>query len=494
MKTHYFVFAMLIMAFVSCSKNQGSIPEDTKATVNGETFTPNQSSAKKSGNNLILSFESGTKKIEILTSDTISGTYTIVSQSLKSASALKANIIYTDGTNSYFGTGGLIEIIRSNSGTISGTYHATVANNGTEIEISAGSFASLELVNSSPLIGSETAINDSLLACYAKFHEYIELLYLFDAIYANHVPAPNSTWNEIYDHNQTQSSSNEKILKLWSDTYEIIYRSNLIIESSTSVITDQNTLNSIIGQAKAMRAYLYDNLLNWFGEVPLQLEISEQMIPRNNISEVLNQIYNDADMADQNLPVSWSQSEKFRFPKSFAQGLLARAYLNNQNIQDYTKVSIKIQEIINSGVYALSTNTANFISTSTEIFCGFEKTNNIEFNSFFNKGSYVPVIRYTEAYLIAAEALFYTGQTSNAINYINMLNNRGGRPTLSSLTADDLFEQWNTELMKEGSMFVTLKRYNKALPVVQNYAHKLLLPIPLPVIINNVYLTQNPGY
>jgi hypothetical protein len=341
------------------------------------------------------------------------------------------------------------------------------------------------------LISTETKINDTLLLCYSKLHEYIELTYLFDAVYANKVSAPAISWNDIYNH--SQSLTNEKILMLWSKAYDIIYKTNLIIKSSEIVISDPVTQNNIIAQAKAIRAYLFYNLLNWFGEIPLEKGISESLIPRNTIGEVLVQIKQDATEAAQVLPISWPVSDEFRIPQSFAKGLLSRAYLYSKN---YTEALTPTQQIINSGEYNLSADTNNFTAANTEIFWGFDKRNNTEFNDFFNKGSYVPVIRYTESYLISAEALFNSGNLTSAVIYINVLNARRGKPPIVSadLTTDIIFQQWETQLVKEGSTFITLKRYDKALSVVQNYPHKLLLPVPLSYLIKNPYLTQNPGY
>ncbi len=344
---------------------------------------------------------------------------------------------------------------------------------------------------SSPLLATEAAINDTLLICYSKCYSYIQQLYLFDAVYSNNIPAPDVSWSEIYDHTQTQSSDNEKIFALWANAYDIIYKTNLVILSSEVVITDPLTKNTIIAQAKAIRAYLNYNLMNWFGEIPLEAGISESLIPRNTIEQVLIQVYQDAADAAHYLPMTWSAPDKFRIPKSFALALSARASLYSKN---YNQALSSTQQIINSGMYALAIDPANFTESNREIFCGFNKSNNTEFNNFFDKGSYVPAIRYTESYLISAEALFNSGNTANALNYVNALNGRRGNPVLTSLTNDELFQQWNTELMKEGSMFITLKRFDKALSVVQNLPHLLLLPVPLPFIISNVNLTQNPGY
>jgi uncharacterized protein (TIGR02145 family) len=341
------------------------------------------------------------------------------------------------------------------------------------------------------LIETEAAIKDSLTLCYTKLYDYMELAYLFDAVYSNYITAPNSSWTEIYQHTQTFASDNAKIRMLWSKAYEIIYKINFIIKSSEIVISDPFTRIEIIAQAKAIRSYLYYNLMTWFGEIPIETGISLSLIPRNSIEQVLQKIKLDASEASQYLPTSWPISDRFRITQSFAKGLLSRASLYSKN---YTEAITPTQQIINSGMFALSADTNNFTTSNTEIIWGFAKRTNTEFNTFFDKGSYVPVIRYTESYLISAEALFNTGNTASALSYINALNARRGKPNLTSLTSDNIFQHWNTQLVKEGSMFITLKRFDRALSVVQNFPHKLLLPVPLYYLNINPYTTQNIGY
>jgi hypothetical protein len=344
-------------------------------------------------------------------------------------------------------------------------------------------------ITSMPLLETEADINDTLLYCYSKLYDYNELLYLFDAVYSNDIPAPDASWTEIFDHSQT--SDNEKIYMLWTNAFDIIYKTNLVIQSSEIVITDQQTQDQIIAQAKAIRAYLYYNLVIWFGAVPIEPATAESIIPRNSVPEVIAQVILDATEASRLLPMNWGMTDNFRIPKNFAKALLSRAYLYDNNYNESLNTT---QQIINSGMYALSVDPSNFTSASSEILWGFEKRNNTVFNTFFDKGSFVPVIRYTESFLVEAEALFRSGDTQGSINYINMLNSRRGLPTITSLSSDALFQHWNTELVKEGNMFSTLKRFGKALPIVQDYPHKLLLPVPMPFIISNVYLTQNAGY
>lgn len=339
------------------------------------------------------------------------------------------------------------------------------------------------------LIPTDTAINNALLLCYSNLKNYVELTYLFDAIYSDNILAPNSSWNAIDQHTQTMYDSN--VLKLWSDAYNIIYKTNHVINSAEIVITDLLLRYQIIAQAKAIRSYVFYNLLTWFNGIPIEGGFSSGMIPRNTIQEVLVQINQDATDAAGYLPLSWPTSEKFRIPKSFAKGLLSRAYLYSKN---YVEALNPIADILNPGIYALSVDTNNFSPTNTEVFWCFEKGTNTIFNNFFTKGSFVPGIRYTETILSYAESLFNTGNTENAKTYFNLLRQRRGQPLVTTLTNDDIYKQWKTEMAKEGEMFISLKRFDKALSIVQGMEYRLVLPIPVNALDLNPYLLQNPGY
>ena len=422
MKMRNYYLLMIIISIIITGCNKDDVPKfsETGATINGESFIPTKNEAKKSGDKFIISFEGGVKSIEIITNDTINGTYNIVSQSLKSTTTLKANIIYKENNNEYFGISGAVEVIKTNN-TISGSYNAKVKANQATIEINSGSFSGIAVEESIPFIETETAINDTLLLCYSKLQEYMEFLYLFDAIYSNDVAAPNASWSEIYNH--TQSPDNKKVLSLWSGAYEIIYKTNLVIISSELAIPDEETRQTIIGYAKAIRAYLFYNLSNWFGEVPLETEIYDSKQARSTIEEVFEQIKKDATVASINLPTENTIFENTGTNKFFAFGLLGRIFLNTE---DFVMADSLAENIINSGQYALSLNPNNFSEGDSEIIWGFNKKTNNEFNTFFTKGSFVPVIRYTEVLLIYIEALYRTGKTGGAISFINELRYRRG--------------------------------------------------------------------
>jgi hypothetical protein len=508
MKTRYLLVTILSIIIVSCNKQDDLVPESTEVFIDGEYLCPYSSSAMNTGGGYVLTFQKGIKKITIRTNDTITGTYNIVSQSLKSASTLQANILYYNGETEYKGNDGTLKITKKEGDMIAGIYNSNViSNNGSSINLESGSFIDLPAVSLLPTV---SGISTMLETCYTKLFDYVEFLYLFDAVYSNEVSAPNGSWAEIYNHALTSSTQNEKVLNLWTNGFELIYKINLILESTKYSTIDEADRTTINAQAKAIRAYLFYNLMIWFGEIPIEMGIDESTNPRNTIAETVAQIKEDASSAALALPLQWSNPDNFRIPKSFALGILARLNLTDfrwpisyeihstPSIYLYNNCNesvLNAQQIINCGIYSLDNKTTNFSVSDREIIWGFEKRANAEFNNFFNKGSFVPVLRLTEVYLILAEALIQTGNPQEAIPIINLLNDRRSIAPVTAATPNEIFQQWRTELTPEGSLWITKRRFfDKAINVVQNDPKKILLPVPQSVLIKNPNLTQNVGY
>lgn len=497
-------FALILVVSIcisACNKRDQmpDVPTDTEVLVDGQSFSPTENIILKEGNGLLITLSGDEKTITIKTNENIIGTYNILPESGKTS--LFATITYKDSDKTFKGTGGSFIISKKEKNLISGYFDAKlIAEDGTSIILEEGSFSEIRTVT---LITTESAINDSLLVCYSKMKEYIELIYVFDAVYSNSVTSLSGSWDEIYNHTQSQTPENDKILALWQNAYEMIRMTNLIIESSELMISDENARNSIIGQAKAIRAYLFYNLMYWFGEIPLENEISDTLLPRNTCIEVFSQIKDDATTAQNLLPQSWEEAGDLRIPKAFMSGLIARISLTDFQLPgssttpypvNYNDVISSLIQIINSGKYSLSNQTDRFTESDPEIIWGFEKTGNNEFNTVYSKGPFVPVLRLTEVLLIMAEAHYRSGNLNEAVSYINQLIIRNGNQTVSSVTSDQIFQHWVTEISFEGSSFITARRFDKARSLVNNRFDRLLLPIPLSVIIINPYLTQNIGY
>ncbi len=509
MKNSVLIFFGLALLISGCRKEDENplFPSVTKATINETSFIPEKSVVLKSGRRYIILFTREKQKLEIITSDTIPGEYEVTDSQVKAAIGLQVMITYTDESGTYYGKHGSVVIMKTNNGDVAGTYNATVSGNGYTYEISDGSFESVKADSTRALIENEAAIRDSLDACYESFYGYVRFSYVFDAVYSNTVSAPDESWNEIYGHLQTQASENEKVFSLWNDAFDLIFRLNLIMESSELFLPESTARNNIIGQAIAIRACLNYCLMTWFGEIPVETELFPGNNPRSPVTELISRISSDAEESIDCLPDEWSGMDIFRISDNLMRALLARVYLTDFELQtiyptpspclygnSFRESITHARQIINSGKYSLEDNPLPFSSSDRQIIWGFEKGDNPEFNTVFDKGPYVPFIRLTEIYLILAEALLQNQETEAAKTVFNELNYSLGRPLVSSLNPEDIYLLWNSEMATEGSTFLTRRRFNKALPFVDNNATRILLPVPMPAIIRNPYLTQNPGY
>lgn len=121
-----------------------------------------------------------------------------------------------------------------------------------------------------------------------------------------------------------------------------------------------------------------------------------------------------------------------------------------------------------------------------------------------------PLFRLAEMYLIYAEATLNGGAGGTqtlALQYVNMLRQRAGAATLSSLSLQDVLDERGRELYWEGFRRTDLIRYNQF--VEGSYlwpwkggvqtgtsvpSFRKLYPIPSADISSNTKLVQNPGY
>ncbi len=474
----------------SCDTGNNPEPEDNEALIGEEIFAPTESTVTIDGNQLLLQFTDGTHTVQIITNDTIEGTYTVTTDALK-ASSLLSNITYTDGTTTWYGTSGSV-LIGIGEGGYEGSYEATLeAGDSSQIEISSGSFSGIEATqeNQNSLIPSEQAILDSMFSCYTAFNEFIQFEYLFDAVYANRTGSPGTNWTSIFTH--TQGATDDMVNELWTRGWDVIFRVNLIVLSAEEVITNEESKQKVEAQVLSMRAFTYLNLLQWFGNLPVLSETSFGSSSQKTSSEVLDFILNDAALAAEYGPWTTSSTGTERIPSAFAKAVAAEANLMKENFA----ASYSLQmEIINSGNFALNPSPGTFTAEDAEIFYGSEKGSLAEFNTFFTYGSYVPVERLTASYLITAESLVKMGSSQEALGYYNMLMVRRSEYPATILEGDMLYEQYLTEFEAEGKSFEVMKRFSKAESSLQLMTYQLLLPIPQQVLEQNVNFLQNPGY
>ncbi|GHB74923.1 RagB/SusD family nutrient uptake outer membrane protein [Persicitalea jodogahamensis] len=119
------------------------------------------------------------------------------------------------------------------------------------------------------------------------------------------------------------------------------------------------------------------------------------------------------------------------------------------------------------------------------------------------------VLRYADVLLMYAEALNETGNTTEALTYINLVRSRAGLTPLAGLSKADfalaMEKERRVEFFLEGHRWFDLVRTGRAQTVLNAYfkdaglsftvaEHELIMPIPLREININPNLGQNPGY
>ncbi|MDR2763718.1 MAG: RagB/SusD family nutrient uptake outer membrane protein [Tannerella sp.] len=75
--------------------------------------------------------------------------------------------------------------------------------------------------------------------------------------------------------------------------------------------------------------------------------------------------------------------------------------------------------------------------------------------------------RYAEVLLVKAEALYFLGRTGEALPVINQLRTRAGVATLTALTAQDLYAEWDKEFAFELKRWFNLVRWRNYISTVK---------------------------
>jgi starch-binding outer membrane protein, SusD/RagB family len=108
------------------------------------------------------------------------------------------------------------------------------------------------------------------------------------------------------------------------------------------------------------------------------------------------------------------------------------------------------------------------------------------------------ILRYSDAYLMKAEAMLRSGNAAGALTMVNDLRALRGASALGSLSEDAMFTERGLELYWEGiarTDEIRFGKFNRAYQDVTNTeAYTVLFPIPSIAIASNTNLSQNEGY
>ncbi len=152
----------------------------------------------------------------------------------------------------------------------------------------------------------------------------------------------------------------------WSQNYTIIARANQFMSDiETSPVSD-NIKNQMVAEAKFLRAYAYSDLISYFGDVPLILEVqtlAEAYVSRTAKSEVLTAILTDLNEAAAVLPDSYAKADLGRATKGAALAYKAKILLYNEK---WTEAAEAAKAVIDLGIYDFYPNYEELFSEAKE--------------------------------------------------------------------------------------------------------------------------------
>ncbi|WP_426059815.1 RagB/SusD family nutrient uptake outer membrane protein [Hymenobacter sp. B1770] len=173
--------------------------------------------------------------------------------------------------------------------------------------------------------------------------------------------------------NFTATSQLGQLQATWTDLFEVVYRSNILLEKIQPFTFAR--VNQFKGEARFLRAYAYLDLVRYWGPVPIAdkvLSIQEsKIIPRAPIADVYKFIVDDLKFAAENLPASYGTLEKGRATKWAAKAMLARVYLTMYGfpLRDAGALPLAKQQLMevhaaaSPGTFSVAANFADLFKT-----------------------------------------------------------------------------------------------------------------------------------
>lgn len=158
----------------------------------------------------------------------------------------------------------------------------------------------------------------------------------------------------------------EVILPIWRDHYKGINRANLSISKIPSIDMDVDERNTLVAEAKFIKALLYFNLIRYFGDVPYKYSettsLNDLTIPRTPVATIYENIIEDLEYGVEHLKVK-AAGITGHATQDAAKTLLASVYLTRGSMAkrdntgnggaDFTLAKQYSKEVIDANRYSL---------------------------------------------------------------------------------------------------------------------------------------------
>lgn len=171
----------------------------------------------------------------------------------------------------------------------------------------------------------------------------------------------------------TFNSSNDQFLNMWNEHYAVINICNAAIDNITANQSSIKNWERYVAQATGIRAFLYFDLVRWFGDVPLVLKettsLNDLKVSRNSQAEVFTQIITDFEYCISKTMDKGDVENGYQYgvlTKDACRGFLAKVYMwigsvsrrDSKEIlgtstQNFKKALSYATEVIKGGRYKL---------------------------------------------------------------------------------------------------------------------------------------------
>ncbi len=176
----------------------------------------------------------------------------------------------------------------------------------------------------------------------------------------------NSPWDQMFNTGKFALQSGNIAIYGWAyeTYYQGVFRSNQVLQNLPGMNIDAALKDRIIGQAYFLRGLYYYHLVNFFGRVPLVLnvpEVNTYNVPQASVEDGWNQVIADFKEAANRLPVKYSdltgpdKNDIGRATKGAAMAFLAKAYLFKPT-PDFGLAAAELKKVMDLGIYDLMPN------------------------------------------------------------------------------------------------------------------------------------------
>ena len=189
-------------------------------------------------------------------------------------------------------------------------------------------------------------------------------------------PTYSDNWTDDYTNRElttpiTNGTINGEwgtVTSVWQNSYKAISRANTVLSNLEEVENiPQSTLDKFVGNAYFIRASQYSRLIFLYGDVIFYqgvIDITEAFtMAQTDKNQILEEIYNDYDLAISKLPISYGNNELNLATKGAALAMKARIALQ---MQDWAVARDAAKECIDLGVYELHPDFEELFLTRTK--------------------------------------------------------------------------------------------------------------------------------